>query len=177
MTRRLVPTPPRLVSISEFQAPDPACLALLRRLHPRLELVCLKPGVWWIGEVNPTTAAVIGGQNRRAALMARVRDGLPVRSLSFWKAELQAQGFRVLAMLNTPIPTPTQCYVAVAPTLRVTPRQVDRVLDEAIKEASGVNKREASTKWLREDYARHHGRDAYRHAFHRPIFSLPGARP
>lgn len=175
MPRPLYPTLPRLVAVSEFQTPDPACLALLRRLHPALELVCLTPGVWWIGEVRPTSAAVLHGEARKAMLRRKLRQGGAVRALSFWKAELMAQGFRMLGLVRAPQPTPTQCYAAVAPALRATERSVDRALDAAIKDASGETKRAASTKWLREEYAPQMGRDAFRHAFHRPIYSLPGA--
>lgn len=170
-------TPKRLVRVSEFQSPPSSCLRALRRLHPRLELVCLTPGVWWIGEVNRTSRAILSGQARRAMLLDKLHRGGAVRALSFWKAELMAQGFRMLAMVTTPQPTPTQCYAAVAPTLRVTARQVDAALDYAIAESSGVHKREATNKWLREEYAPHMGKDAYRHAYHRPIYSLPGATP
>lgn len=165
----------RLVRISEWARPPVACLAALRRVLPRAELVCLSPGVWWIGEVQESTAARVAGQVRVAELRQRVAAGGPVRALSFWKAELQRQGFRLLALLSSPLPTPTQCLTAVAPCLRATPRTLERDWAAMVREADGTDRREASTKWLREEYAPHHGRDAHRHAYHRPIFSIPGA--
>lgn len=177
MPRRIHRTPRRLVRVSEHQTPDPACLALLRRLHPQLELVCLTPGVWWIGEVRPTSAAVLHGQARRALLQKKLREGGAVRAVSFWKAELMAQGFRMLGAVTAPMPTPSQCYAAIAPALRATERSVDRALDVAIAHADGTTKRAASSKWLREEYAPYMGRDAHRHAFHKPIYSLPGVTP
>lgn len=166
---------PRLVRVSAFQQTPMACLAALRARHPRLELVCLLPGVWWIGEVKPSTAARLAGQAQLRRLRDRMQAGAPVRQLSFWKATLQAQGFRLLALVNCPLPTPSVVVHAVLPALVATPRQVEATLDAGERAASGVDKREASSKWLREDYARHAGRDAYRHAFHRPIHSLPAA--
>lgn len=177
MPRPIHPMPRRLIAVSEQQTPDPACLTLLRRLHPAFEMVCLSPGVWWIGEVRPTSAAVLHGQARLAMLRHKLRHGGAVRALSFWKAELMAQGFRTLGMVTAPQPTPSQCYAAIAPALRATERSVDRALDAAIADADGSTKRAASTKWLREEYAPQMGRDAFRHAFHRPLFSIPGATP
>ncbi len=166
--------PARLVHIPETQTASPAVLRLLRALHPRLEIVCLSPGLWWIGEVKPTCAAVMAGQQQKRRLRARLKQIGAVRAVSFWKAELMSQGFRMLAMVQAPQPTPTQCYLAVAPALRATPKSVERAFEAQLKVSSGDAQREAATERLR-DYAHYVGRDAYRHAFHRPIHSLPGA--
>jgi hypothetical protein len=167
--------PRRLVRLSEHQVASPACFATLRRLNPRLELVCLTPGVWWIGEVRRTGATMAAGRQRRGQLMKARMNGQPVRAVSYWKAELQSQGFRLLAVVTSPQPTPSQCYAAVAEVLGASRRQVEQALDRGIRQATGEDRREATTKWLRDDYARHQGRDSYRHAFHKPIYSIPGA--
>lgn len=168
-------TPRRLVRISEHQVAHPAVFATLRRLNSRLEIICLTPGVWWIGEVRRTSPAVQAGRQRRAQLAKARASGAPVRAMSYFKAELMAQGFRCLTVINSPQPTPSQCYAAVAPTLRASPLGVERALDQAVRASTGDDRREAGKAWLRDEYAKYQGRDSYRHAFHKPIISIPGA--
>lgn len=167
----------RLIDVPELVTPPPACLTALRGLSPRLEVVCLLPNVWWIGEVKPTGAAQVEGQNRLGQLHRRLARGGHVRPVAFFKARLMAQGFRMLTLVTSPILTPSQCVLAVAPCLRATPKSIDRAWDAGLREADGTNRREATNKWIREEYAVHHGRDAHRHAFHRPIISIPEKTP
>lgn len=167
----------RLIDVPELVAPPSACLTALRGLSPRMEVVCVLPNVWWIGEVRPSCAAQVEGQNRLGALHRRLARGGHVRPLAFWKARLMAQGFRMLTLVTSKILTPSQCVLAVAPCLRATPRAIDRAWDAGLREADGTNRREATNKWLREEYAVHMGRDAHRHAFHRPIISIPEPTP
>lgn len=170
----MLTAPVRLVQIPEVVTPPPECLVALRELSPNLELVCVLPHVWWVGEVKMTSAATMIGQYRLGELRARRAAGGLVRPLAFWKAQLMAQGFRMLALVSTSLPTPSQCVNAVAPTLIATPQSLEADWNEMMRHADGRAKRETNAKW-RQDYAEYQGRDAYRHAFHRPIISIPGA--
>ena len=160
----------RLVSVPETVPPPLASLQALRELAPRLELVCLLPNVWWIGEVKDSSAAFHVGQAKLRAIRQKLARGGYVRPISLFKAQLQSQGFQMLAMVRASEPTPTQCVMAVAPTLRVTDKQIDDAFLGVLRER--VERKQAVTKWIREEYAPYQGRDAHRHAFHRPIISI-----
>jgi hypothetical protein len=54
--------------------------------------------------------------------------------------------------------------------LRVTERDIDEAFDSVLRERQ--ERKAAVTKWIREEYAPYQGKDAHRHAFHRPIISI-----
>lgn len=170
----------RLVQLPEEREPPPECLAALRDLTPRAEMVYAGNGLWWLGVVVDDTPAVEEGWKLVAMARGREREGKDVRVATWRKALLMTQGFRMLGTVGAhnggADPMPSACVDALAPALYSTHKEDDAAGDQAARVSDGSVRREASDRLMAGDFMQYHARDVYRTARRRSV-TVDGRKP
>lgn len=170
----------RLVTIPEEREPPPECLAALRDVSERAEMVYAGNGLWWLGVVVDDTPAVRSGEDLVDVCRERERSGKDVRVASWRKALLMCQGFRMLASVGVHNggndPSPSACVDALAPCLVSTHREDELLGDQKERITDNSVRREASTKMMREELLGYHARNVFR-TFRRRSVTVNGTKP